>query len=409
MAVLLPPDLDIRNEELIAALMISRVSGSLDVTRIDSQIEMLRDLHDLIAGGMLAPAVCPELTNANPSSPHTVLLETIGWSLAQMARRINQLPVRDEIEFAKLFIEGLRDAAAATATLSFTAGELDAVVPAGTLVSTSDNAFVFATNEEIAVPAGETVSVAATRTVAGRVLLSGATLTSMVDPIAFIDSVTNEEPVDSGSEAETVDEALARARNYQRRGERLVSARDVEDYVFEEVLAGNGIVKVFPFVRVVQEEGLTDEEIAAAFSQRLAGHSTIVVMTSTGNPVSAEIKAAIAGRLGQLIGSQFPYLLDPQFESFDVDAEIKVESIAPQLTIKAAVERNLRNFYATRKGNFGRRILRSEVIAIIEGTEGVDRINSDVDGPIVNSPAADVVLAPYQLPKLVNVSLTVVP
>lgn len=46
---------------------------------------------------------------------------------------------------------------------------------------------------------------------------------------------------------------------------------------------------------------------------------------------------------------------------------------------------------------------------MIEGTPGVDRIASDNDGPIVQSPGADVDLAPYQLPRLGTVTLTVVP
>jgi uncharacterized phage protein gp47/JayE len=402
MALLLPPDLDIRNEEQLAALMIGRVSGGLTTERIDSQLEALQLLRVMVAVGGLPQPVCPELSNANPSSPHTVLLEVIAWSLAQMARRINQLPVRDEIEFANLFIDGPRPAMPATATLSFTAGalpELDliAVVPAGTRVSTADRSFVLETVDGLFLAGAETATVAAVCITTGPVLLLPNTLTVMVDAIAYIDSVTNPAAVDSGSSAETVDQALARARNFQRRALRLVSAKDVEDFIFEEVLQRNGIVKVFPFVK------------AGDFGVYHAGHSTIVVMTSTGAVVSDEIKAAIVDGLAQLIGSQFVYLLDPQFVTFNVEAEIKIEGIAPQLTIKAAVERNLRAFYATRPGNFGRRILRSEVIAVIEGTPGVDRINSDEDGPIVGSPAADVVLAPYQLPKLVSVTLTVVP
>src|ERR1041385_2980995 len=101
MAQLIPsPVLDDRDEERFAAEIIGRVTGSLDVDRILSQLVTLRDLHDLIAGGMLPPPICPELTNANPSSPHTVILETLGWAMAQQARKINQLPVRDEIAFA---------------------------------------------------------------------------------------------------------------------------------------------------------------------------------------------------------------------------------------------------------------------------------------------------------------------
>ena len=110
----------------------------------------------LLLAGTLPAAVCPELTNANPSSPHTVLLETMGWLAAQMARRINRLPERDEIEFHDSLISRLREATAATTTLSFTAGELDAVVPRH--VGNHERWFLeFATDEEIAVPAGTTV------------------------------------------------------------------------------------------------------------------------------------------------------------------------------------------------------------------------------------------------------------
>jgi uncharacterized phage protein gp47/JayE len=403
MALLAPPDLDIRNEEQLAAQAIARVSGTRSVERIDSQIAALRYERELALAGTALPPACPELTNANPSSTHTVLLEVMGWLLAQQARNINQLPVRDQIEFHRLFGIELREATNATATLLFTTAppvDTDVVIPAGTLVKTADSALVFETDEELIVPYPETEgSVAATCTSAGRVLLSSATLVVLEDPIAFVSAVTNDSPVDSGAEAETVDQALARARNYQRRGERLVSARDLEDAILEDVMLGAGIVKAFPFI------------IAGDFAELNhlhAGHTTVVVMTPSGSAVTDEIKSQIVEAMEQAIGSQFIYIIDPIFVGFSVEADIKVEGIAPQLAIKAAVERNLRAFYATRKGNFGRSILRSEIIAIIEGTEGVDRIASDVDGPIVGAPAADVALAPYELPKLNTVILNVV-
>ncbi|HKO43320.1 MAG TPA: baseplate J/gp47 family protein [Pyrinomonadaceae bacterium] len=413
MSLLVAPDLDIRDEEALAAEAIARTSGSLTVERVDSLVVMLRDeLRPRVAAGELIP-VCPELTNANPSSPHTVLLEVMGWLLAQIARRINRLPERDAIEFHRLFGIELREATAATTTLEFAATpveDVDVVVPAGTQVTTGDGLYVFETDAELVIPYPETEgSVTATRTVAGRLLLAPGTLVVMEDAIAFVSGVSNPEPVDSGTDAETVDQALLRARNYQRRAERLVSARDVEDFVLEEVLGGNGIVRAFPFVRAVEDEDLTAEQIADAFAEPKAGHTTIVVMTSSGAAVSQEVKDAIHAGLEQMIGSQFMYILDPQFVTFSVNANIKIEGITPQLAIVAAVEKNLRDFYATKKGNFGRRVLRSEIIAIIEGTPGVDRIVSDEDGPIVGTPAADLTLAPYQLPKLENVTLTVVP
>jgi hypothetical protein len=398
MSSLIPaPDLDIRNEEQLAAEAIARVSGNLDVTRIDSQIESLRKLRDLVAGGTLTTPACPELTNANPSSPHTVLLETQGWLLAQIARRINQLPVRDQIEFARLFGSTIRSATKATTTLEFISdGVEEVIIQEKTEVSTVDGEIIFATTADLTIPAGETTgTVSAQRNVTGSTLLAPNTLTHLIDDLHLL-SVTNPDFIDSGSEDETLEEALARARNYQRRGERLVSARDVEDAVREEVLDGVGIVRAFPFIK------------AGDFSEKHAGYTTLVVMTRNGNAVSDETKAAIRTMLKQAIGSQFIDLLDPQYVDFNIEANVKIIGLNPQTTILAAAEANLRSFYAASSGNFGRSILRAEIIAVIEGTSGVDRIQSDPGGPILASPVVDVALAPYQIPRLGSVTLHVV-
>ena len=318
--------------------------------------------------------------------------------LAQIARRINQLPVRDQIEFARLFGIEVRGATKATATLVFTSdGVEEVVIQEKSEVSTVDGEIIFATTEDLTIPAGETTgTVSAQRNVAGSMLLAPNTLTNLIDALPSLLSVTNPAFVDSGSEAETVEEALARARNYQRRGERLVSAQDVEDAVREEVLGGYGIVRAFPFV------------IAGDFSEKHAGHTTLIVMTRTGLPVSAEQKAAISFLLTQAIGSQFIYLLDPQYVDFEIEASVKIVGLTPQTAILSAIENNLRKFYAASAGNFGRSILRAEIIAVIEGTNGVDRIASAPNGPILTSPVADVALAPYEIPRLGSVTLHVV-
>jgi baseplate J-like protein len=403
--VLIPaPDLDLRNEEQLAAEAIARVSGALTVDRVVSQIAVLRAAITILQSGNAPAPICPELTNANPSSPHTVLLEVQGWLLGQQARRINQLPVRDEIEFHRLFGIEERDATPATTSLQFTVANVPlntaVTVPGGTVVSTTDKAYSFATDIDLVIPYGNANgTVTATRTVAGATLLSPDVLTVMTDVIAFVSAVTNPSAVDSGTEAETVDAALQRARNYQRRGERLVSARDLEDAILEDIMLGAGIVKAFPFVKAGDFSSLNHLK---------AGYTTVVVMTPTGAVVTDAVKAQITEMLEQAIGAQFIYIIDPQFRTFSVEANLKLEGLTPQSAILAAVERSLRDFYAAKTGNFGRKILRAEIIAVIEGTTGVDRIASDNNGPIVQSPGADVDLAPYELPKLVNVTLHVV-
>jgi hypothetical protein len=402
MAELIPsPDLDLRNVEQIAAQAIARISDGATVELIDSYIGSLRALQEIVASGGLPPdPLCPELTNANYSSDHTALIEAFAWLLEQLAWRINQLPVRDMVEFHRLFGIELREATAATTTLQFTVtppADTDVAIPAGTLASTQDGQFVFETLEELTIPYGDvTGDVAAQRTVAGATLLAPSTLTVLQDSIAYVSAVTNPTSVDSGSEAETVTQALARARSYQRRGERLVTVRDLEEAILYEALGGVGIVKAFDLVRAGDWETLR------------AGYVTVITMTPSGLPVSAEKKAAINSLLQQQVGHIFISLLDPVYHEFSVTASILTESLTTQLATVAAVKANLQRFYGVRAGNFGRPILRSDIIREIESTDGVVRIANDAEGPILTAPLADVELAPYELPKLVSTNLTVV-
>ncbi|MGB7923456.1 MAG: baseplate J/gp47 family protein [Pyrinomonadaceae bacterium] len=390
------PDLDLRDEEAFAAEAISLVSDSLTTARIDRQIEILRQLRARVEAGELMP-VTKELTNANTASPHTVLAEHFSWQLAQQARNINQLPVRDMIEFHRLFGIELREATQATTTLRFTTSgsfSHSVTIPSGTRVTTEDDAYIFETTVELViVPHTATGDVAARRTVAGETYLLANTLTHLAAASSDITSVTNPAEVDSGSDAETVEEALQRARNYQRRAGRLVSAQDITDAIFEDVLHGNGIVKTFPFVK------------DGDWSQSFAGHTTVVVMTQQGAAVSDEIKLAIGTILQQAIGNQFIYVKNPTYVDFNVSASVRLNGLTAQQAVFTAIENNLRSFYAATAENFGRPILRGEIIAKIEQTSGVDRIVAQPSSDILAAPLVDVVIAPYEIPRLVTVTL----
>jgi Baseplate J-like protein len=397
-----PPDLEIRDEEQFAAEVIGRTSGGLTADRVLTQIEARRRLLTLIESGALVdPPICPELVNANPSAPHTVQLEAQGWLLAQMGYRINQIPKRDEIEFANLFKIGLREAEPATTILQFNVAPpvgVDVTIPLGAQVSTSDGKIVFETIEQTTIPFGEESGLVAARNVAvGSLLLAPGQLVKMLDAVAWVDSVTNPDAIDGGGDDETVEEALERARSYQRRGERLVSTLDFEEAILYDVLRGNGIVRGFAFVALGDFGG-----------PKRPGHSTFVVMTRNGNPISAGDKQAVNSILEQRVGNQFVYISDPIYVSFNVTSTVKLTNTSPQATeaTKTTIEANLRAFYAPERENFGRRIARSEIIAVIEGTQNVDRIVSDPNGPILASPAVDVPLDPWQLPKLEIVTLT---
>jgi uncharacterized phage protein gp47/JayE len=395
------PALDIRDEELLAAQAISRISGALTTADIDRNVEIQRQLRPLVAAGDLPLPICPELTNANPSSPHTVIIEAFAWLVSQITYRINLLPVRDQIEFARMFGVTLREATSATTTLTFTIAPpvgTQVTIPAGTQVQTPGGAFVFETLVEKNIPYGSSdTSVLAESIATGRTLLAPGALTSMVDALAWVTAVTNADAVDSGSDDETVASALERARTYQRKGERLVSAEDIEAEILDNVLKGNGVVRAFPFIK------------DGDYSTMLPGHTSVVVMTRNGTAIDAETKTLINTSLLKLVGSQFVYIKDPIFHEFNVEFSVRLNGIAAQAVVVAAIEANLRSFYSASESNFGRAVLRAEIIAIIEGTQGVRQIVAQPGGAILAQPVADITLAPYELPKLNAVTITVVP
>jgi hypothetical protein len=402
MADLIPaPILDERSGSLLAAQAIARVSGGATVELIDRYIEMLREVRTMVAAGAITTPLCPELTNANSTMPHVAMIEVLAWLVEQIEYRTNQIPDQNKIAFANLFKIGLREATVATTSLVFTVAPpagVGVTIPAGTEVHTADGEITFETGEELTIPAGEVSgTVAAQRTVTGLTILAPNTLTKGADQLAWVMGVTNPEAVESGSETETTTSALERARHYQRRGERWVTDRDVQEGILEEVLQGNGIVKVWSFVK------------DGDWQTPRAGHTTVVVMTRTGDPVSDDVKAAIRTKLREMVGAQFTYIKDSTFYDFNVSANIKLTAFQSELAVRADVERRLRlSFAPSDPGNFGRTVSISDIIAIIKGASGVERVVPQPGGDILAEPAADIQVAPYEMPRLETVTLNVV-
>ena len=396
MSLISRPDLTIADEERLAAEAIARTTGALTVERIDQYTVTFAELRNLVAAGNLQP-ICPELTNANPAAPHTVILETMAWMLAQMAYRINQIPEQNVIEFARLFGVELRAATIAETILTFTTSGGNVNVPAGTRVATDDESVIFETTAALTIATTATTGdVSARNLAAGHALVAPGKLTNLLDNIASVVAVTNQFALDSGTERESTESALERMRQYQRRGERIVSTKDLETAILSEAMNGNGIVRAFPFVASGDFGGV-----------RQAGHTSVIVMTSAGENVDSITLRKIQTLLGETVGNQFVYVVNPVFAEFNVSANVQLSGGAPSSAIIAAVERNLREFYAPSGRQFGRDIYRSEIIGIIENTSGVDRIEPS-GAQILASPLADRKLDDYQLPKLVNVNINVV-
>ena len=399
MTLIPPPDLTISDEEYLAAQAIAQTTGELSVEQIDKYLANFQELRKLVEAGGLSP-ICPELTNANPSASHTVILETQAWLLAQMAHRINQVPTQNFIEFARLFGIEIREATKAETILQFTTAQAteDVTVPAGTRVATKDGSVEFETTEDLTIVYPTTSgTVAAQNLLAGHTLLALETLTNILDNVAFIGAATNLNAVDSGTELESLSSTLDRVKRYQRRGERIVSTKDLEEAILEEALGNNGVVRAFPFVK----NGEFDQKPSV-------GHTTVIVMTIGGENIDSLMMAKIGALLDTAVGNQFIYIVNPQFVEFDVSVNVRLNTGSPQGAVLTAIENNLRNFYAPSRSQFGRAIYRSEIIAVIEGTSGVDRIEAVSGSQILLSPTSDTRLQEFQLPKLVEVTINVV-
>lgn len=401
------PDLEIREEDRFAAEAVGKISGGIDADRVRLQIRERQELLKLIENGNLPvmPA-CPELTNANPGSPHTVIIEAMAWLLSQMGYRIDQIPDQNNVAFHNLFGVELRAARRAETVLKFTTNfpppggpnptPVIITIPLGTQVSDKTGEFVFETTEEAGISASiGFVEVPARRTTAGHCLLAPNVLTTFVDQIAWVNTVTNRAAVDSGTENESIEAALERARQYQQRGERMVSDRDLENAITTEILDNSGIVRVFPRVK---NGSFTEEP--------MLGYSTVVVATSNGFPVSDLIKQRIIALFEQLQGNQYFSIADVQFQNFNVSAEVVLNPGAQISVVRAEAEFQLEQFYATTRKNFGRPILRSEIIAVLESLPGVNYVKPQTGNRILIEPLNDTFISPWQIVKFGSLTLT---
>ncbi|BAY81544.1 hypothetical protein NIES267_10210 [Calothrix parasitica NIES-267] len=118
-----------------------------------------RKFKDLVEECILRiPRYCPEWTNHNPGDPGITLIELFAWLTDQMLLRFNQVPLLNYITFLELLGIRLHPPTPARCELTFylSREQPEPVrIPFGTEVATvrteSDEAIVFATNDELVI------------------------------------------------------------------------------------------------------------------------------------------------------------------------------------------------------------------------------------------------------------------
>jgi phage-related baseplate assembly protein len=161
-----------------------------------------------------------------PSQPEYAIASCIAYHKTLTMNRINEAgksmlvdfsiaPVLDYI--AALFNITRLPAEGAVCTLGFNivSGHLAVTIPLGTRVASKDGNVIFATDDDVVVPVGtDYVEVTATCQTVGSSGNNYAVnaITELMDPYAYISSVSNKDITSGGSSEETDDELRARVK-----------------------------------------------------------------------------------------------------------------------------------------------------------------------------------------------------
>lgn len=188
-------------------------------------------------------AIFGENFNLEPESPDGQVSGIVSesyanlWEIAEDAYQAFNPSGATGVALSNLVqINGIRRQAATPSTVDLTlTGTNATVIPAGSLVSTSDTQVQFATNADATIVAG-VASVEATALLTGPIEATAGTVTVIDTPITGWDSVTNAADAVLGTNEETDAELRARRERSIAR-----DATSIIDSIVAEVLAVPGV------------------------------------------------------------------------------------------------------------------------------------------------------------------------
>ena len=263
-----------------------------------------------------------------------------------------------------------KTASPAKGTLTFSLSEKsdkDVIIPAGTVCSVSGKPFIqFATDKAYGIKAGQlSVKVPSTALKSGDEYNAQAdTVTVIVNPPAYVNSVTNEQAFTGGNDPES-DEALR---------ERIISSY------------GNG--RNMLSVTGVRNIILSIEEVTDATVWAEPDYIMHVCLKTKSGAVSDSLKAQIRELLGfaQLCSVNMVFSAAAA-QSFNAFAEAKIYSGYDKTAIINAVKERISQFCSSEK--IGQNYSESAAAAACAGIDGLEYVNvffgSDNSGPVACS------------------------
>lgn len=329
-------------------------------------------LYESLSGKTLQPAQ-PEMLMVNQISYRESLIRIgIQEAAKQCLVDFAIYPMIDYLG-ALVGVERL-PAQYAVTTLQFALSEalaFDLLIPIATLVGSSDGLYSFATDTDLTIPAGSlTGTVMATAKTAGTVVNDYAigTITDLLSPLPYIDSVTNITATSGGVDEES-DDALRVRIKLAPESFSVAGSRNA--YIYWAKTAHQSIIDVEP---VVDTEGRI-----TLYPLLLTGQPTPEILAAVETICSAEDVRPLSDSVTAAV---------PTRKSTEINVELVIYDSADAATVKTAAETALAEYASWLRAKLGRDVIRERITAVA-GVNGVYR-------PIVITPAADIINEVYE-------------
>jgi phage-related baseplate assembly protein len=278
-------------------------------------------------------------------------------------------------------------AQSARTTLRFTLSAVqtfDILIPAGTQIETKDGKYIFKTDSDTTIKAGQTtVDVTATCETAGAAgngYIAGE-INNILSPIAYVEKAENISMSLGGTDEESDDRLRGRIKEAP---ESFSNAGSKGAYRFHAMSAHQDIVDV-------------------AVTSPTPGQVNVYPLMVTGNPTT-EMLTLVSDTLNaekiRPLTDQVS-VLSPAKVDFSITANVTLFSFADSGTVQETINSKLNEYIAMMKSKLGKDIIKSQIIALINTVYGVYKTE-------LTSPAADTVLNENEWANCAGITINIV-
>lgn len=229
------------------------------------------------------------------------------------------------------------------------------------------------------------------------------TLTALTRAIAYIDGVTNHTPAAGGADAETVEEAKSRAPYHIKSRDRAVTAEDYEQLA----LRATTTIARAKCLPDPMHQGQVTVVLVPKLDEKNPDLQKKLIPSGE---VIRFVKKYLDDR--RLVGTILA-VVKPRYEEFSVKVTLLRRTIGASDRLRRDIEERLRKFlhpiYGGRDAKgwpFGRHILKSDLVHLVEEVPGVDAVDSlqmfDEDRRVA---VEQVRMEPDALPHVVGVNI----